>query len=246
MNAKTVHSALSCEAALIRISGFPLSISIRPDVEEHVAVLVGENLRRNHYLKILDLAKRHFQNLNVQVLELRKLATGEVGITPAFGAAIAEAAGVCLESQSHIAERTFLTIKSFSPSSDLLERQAQLTWPTVTLQALQCWKDETSATEHGAVAVAILVVQNILGKKVVERSYRGTGFDYWLGETNESDDLFEKKERLEISGIRAGDPSVLRRRIAEKEKQTQRSDGIYPAIVIVIEFGQPLGHISRR
>ena len=63
--------------------------------------------------------------------------------------------------------------------------------------------DLQDATEAGACGLAILLVQLFVGYTVVERSVKGTGFDYWLG--SENDALFQNKARLEASGILRGD-----------------------------------------
>lgn len=50
---------------------------------------------------------------------------------------------------------------------------------------------------------------------VVERSKKGPGFDYWLGQSDD-DDLFANKARLEVSGILAGNDSDIKGRTMQK------------------------------
>jgi len=80
--------------------------------------------------------------------------------------------------------------------------------------------------------------------EVIQRSRKGTGFDYWMGD--ESALPFQNKARLEISGIRKGGESDIKTRVKQKLKQTNQSDGKLPAYVIVIEFGRPVAEVRRK
>lgn len=171
------------------------------------------------------------------MIDLSKLGEGLPAITPAFGQVLAEAGGVCLESQGH-------------SQGDALEvtgdrsKRYSLAWPPVTEQALRCWNDAEVATEHGAVGVAVLLAKKEIGYAVVERSRKGTGFDYWMGDDTEVP--FQNKARLEISGIRSGDDRDVRARVRQKLKQTNPSDGALPAYVVVVEFGAPLAEVRQK
>lgn len=172
-----------------------------------------------------------------QVLELRTLETGSPGITAAFGAFLAEAAAVCLEDQRHTPGVTLIFEEH--------QRQPfQLTWSPVTDQQRRCHNDQQVATEHGAYGIAILVMKRVTGKSVMERSRKGTGFDYWLGDQSEG--LFQGKARLEVSGILHGSMSRIDARVRAKSKQTEVSDGSFPAYIAVIEFRRPLAKVIRR
>ena len=74
---------------------------------------------------------------------------------------------------------------------------------------------------------------------VIERSRKGTGFDYMLGDS--LDPLFTPKARLEVSGImRETDGNTLDMRFHQKTAQTDKSDGTrLPAYVSVVEFSTP-------
>jgi hypothetical protein len=171
------------------------------------------------------------------LLDLGRLAQGLPAITPAFGAILAEAGGVCLEDRGH-AQGKELQVQGDWENAYLLA------WPPVTQQALRCWNDPQVATEHGAVGIAVLLAKEEIGHEVIERSRKGTGFDYWMGE--EGDTLFQNKARLEISGIRTGDERTIRSRTREKIKQTIPSDGMLPAFVIVVEFGVPVAEVRQK
>lgn len=158
------------------------------------------------------------------------------GLTSACGTMLAEAGAVCLEDRKH---HTSVQLRLTGMSTDAL----QLDWLTVDEQQRRCYNDLQEATEWGACGVAILVVQALTGKVVVERSRKGPGFDYWLGEEDDNL-LFSGKARLEVSGILAGTASELNARIKQKRSQVKPSDHLAPGYVAVIEFGNPAAHVE--
>ena len=101
------------------------------------------------------------------------------------------------------------------------------------------------ATEDGAVGIAVLIAKREVEPDVIEASWTGTGFDWWLGE--ESNETFQRKGRLEVSGIRQGSDRDIDRRVRQKLRQTSLSDytGL-PAYVIVVEFGQPAARVVEK
>ena len=171
------------------------------------------------------------------MIDLNCLGKGLPAITPNFGMALAEAGGVCLESQNH-AQGVQLRVRGYS------NRRYPLAWPPITEQIRRCWNDHEVATEHGAIGIAVLLAHKEIGYTVIKRSRKGTGFDYWMG--NVSAYPFQNKARLEISGIREGNDQQVKARVQQKLKQTDRSDGALPAYVIVVEFGQPLAEVQEK
>ena len=127
-----------------------------------------------------------------------------------------------------------------------LAGHAVIEWEPTTGQARRCWNDDEVATEHGAYGIATLLVQQVADLQVVERSKKGTGFDYWLGSAAEEESLFQNRALLEVSGIRNATESRLAERVGKKLKQTERSDGVLPALVVVVEFGEPQSRIAKR
>lgn len=172
------------------------------------------------------------------MLDLNDLANGYSGITPAYGGCIAEAAGVCLESQNH-ARGVLLRTNSGN--------EYDLDWPEISEQAVSTWAEEEKATELGAEAVSALLAKRETDHAGIRRSRRGSGFDYWLGDDS-SGFAFQERARLEISGIRSGDDHQVRRRVQQKLRQTMNSESTtsLPAIAIVVEFGRPLAEIGKR
>ena len=172
------------------------------------------------------------------MLNLHELGDGLPAITPSFGTALAEAAGVCLESQGH-ALLTQITIRGH------VSAKYPLVWPRVTEQTRRTWNDPDEATEYGATGIAVLLARQELGYLVIERSVKGTGIDYWMGDKSDALSL-ERKARLEISGILNDFDSTVRNRVRKKLGQTTPSDGTLPAFVIVVEFGTPLAEVQRK
>ena len=173
-------------------------------------------------------------------LKLTDLRSGAPGITPAFGEGLAEAASVCLEDREH-SSPTPMQI------SGEIGGRAILEWQTTSAQMRRCWNDDEEATEHGAYGIATLLVPQVSDLQVVERSKKGTGFDYWLGSSTETESLlFQNRARLEVSGIRTGTESAVAGRVRKKLKQTERSDADLSAVVVVVEFGEPQSRVARR
>jgi hypothetical protein len=82
---------------------------------------------------------------------------------------------------------------------------------------------------------------------VVERSRKGTGFDYWLGITRNTDGLpFQKIARLAVSGIRQGNLSQVRARVKLKLEQIASSNSRTTAYIVIVEFSQPSACIIRK
>ena len=72
-----------------------------------------------------------------------------------------------------------------------------------------------------------------------------TGFDYWLGRQDDPGPLFQNRARLEVSGIRSGTNSAMSTRTRRKLVQVDQSAPILPAVVIVVEFGEPRSRIRE-
>lgn len=173
-------------------------------------------------------------------LNLAALAEGMPGLTPASAQTLAEAAAVCLESQNH---QPLVQLGH----AGLTPKELRLVWPPVDDQKRRTYADMQEATELGACGVAILVVKEATAKVVVERSKKGTGFDYWLGDTSDDDGLpFAGASRLEVSGILAGTKSQIQSRIKQKKGQLAPSDHLAPGFVAVVEFGTPIACVEIK
>jgi hypothetical protein len=84
----------------------------------------------------------------------------------------------------------------------------------------------------------------LTGLTILERSRKGTGFDWWLGN---DDNLFQKKARLEVSGILHGSTRRINSRVQARLRQTGQSDDLaLTAYVVVVEFGTPRVKVVQR
>ena len=144
-----------------------------------------------------------------------------------------------MESQGH-AQGVRLHVRSDS------DNNYALTWQSITeQQARRTWNNAVRATELGAEGISVLLAKQEIGYEVIESSWNGTGFDFWLGD--ESDTTLQRKARLEVSGIRHGDDHAVRARVTQKLHQTSQSDLTrLPAFVIVVEFGRPLAEVRTK
>jgi hypothetical protein len=80
---------------------------------------------------------------------------------------------------------------------------------------------------------------------VVERSKKGTFFDYWVG-SEDKGELFQDRARLEVSGILNGDDKKIEMRTTQKFEQVKRAKGKLPMYVAVVEFGRPKARVVRK
>lgn len=151
---------------------------------------------------------------------------------------LAQAAVVCLDHEGH-ASGVELIVESAE------KRKFSLLWSeSVSEAARRFWNDLGEATHQGAYAAAILLVRSLTGLTVLERSRKGTGFDWWLGN---DDNLFQKKARLEVSGILRGSRKRINSRVQARLRQTGRSDNLgLTAYVVVVEFGNPRAKVMQR
>jgi hypothetical protein len=171
---------------------------------------------------------------------LRDLGNGMAGLTSACGTMMAECAAVCFEDRSH-SPGVSLKVRG------IVAKHFSVHWQAVTEDQQRCYNDLPWATEMGAYAVAILVVKELTGKTVIERSKKGTGFDYWLGDVDEDELLFANKARLEVSGILHGSDSEIAGRMKQKTSQVKLSDDLgRMAYVAVIEFSHPVAQVEMK
>src|SRR5205085_7593664 len=122
--------------------------------------------------------------------------------------------------------------------------QFPIEWSSVDDQMRRTYNDLQEATERGAYGVAILVVHDLTGKVVVERSKKGPGFDYWLGD-DDDESLFLGKARLEVSGILSASSAVIQSRLREKKEQIRPSEALGPGYVAIVEFGAPTACVEQ-
>ena len=158
-----------------------------------------------------------------------------------FGATCADAAAVCLEEQSHPVK---ITLQIDGMQTLTVELQRNMVDDTVR----RFNADLEIATEYGAYGIAALLMPHLTQLTVIERSIkgRGFGFDFWLGSIDYPQTVFQRKARLEVSGIRQGSQSILRSRVNMKLEQISPSDALCPGYVCVVEFGTPRTRIVQK
>ena len=151
-----------------------------------------------------------------------------------FGATCADAAAVCLDEQGHHSPVT-LQIDGIRPY------EIKLQWNAIDDIIRRFNADREVATEYGAYGIAALIMPRLTKLTIIERSVKGKGFgfDFWLNSIDEKDILFQRKARLEVSGIRQGSESIIQSRVNMKLKQISPSDIVAPGYVAVVEFGTP-------
>ena len=173
----------------------------------------------------------------VKYIQLDKtwLMNGLPGVTPATAEMCAEAAAVCWEYNGH-----GLTV-SLEVTGDVSETY-DVTRTRVDDQMRRSYADHQDAVEFAACAVAFMLIVEETSYTVVQRSWKGTGFDYWLGE--KTDRLFQEKARLEVSGIMMGDSRDVSRRVKQKSRQVMNHESPLPAYIVVAEFSKPQAEVS--
>ncbi|MBQ9202842.1 MAG: hypothetical protein IJ155_01215 [Prevotella sp.] len=167
------------------------------------------------------------------MIKLSDITAGLPGVTPIEGANLYENCVVELHRCGH-PEQVDLSL------TGLRTKTCTLTWEdTFNNQLDRTYADEQSVTERAAVGVSILLALALTNYTVIERSRKGSGFDYMLGDKN--DPLFMPKARLEISGIRKETgQNTVKARYQQKAIQTNISDYTQlPAYVSIVEFSTP-------
>lgn len=176
----------------------------------------------------------------MQELYIETIKEGMPGITPAIGNYLYENCLVSLNQSGH-------TSGTELHLDGLREETCQLYWDgQITDQMTRSYTDDTETTEQGAVCISVLMAKRLTDYTVIERSWRGTGIDYWLG--YESDPLMQRIARLEISGIKTESATnTVSARYFQKSKQTELSDNTkLPAYISIVEFSTPKCLFNKR
>ncbi len=158
-----------------------------------------------------------------------------------FGATCAEATAVCLDDQGH-PESVALQIDGIQSCT------IELQWNAIDDTIRRFNADQEVATEYGTYGIAALIMPRLSNLTIIERSVKGKGFgfDFWLGSIDDSDTLFQRKARLEVSGICQGSETLLQSRVNMKLRQISPSDTVAPGYIAVVEFGTPKARIVEK
>lgn len=169
----------------------------------------------------------------MDTIQLSDIKQGTPGISTIEGANLYENCVVALHN-SHHPTPVVLHV------SGLNSCDYQLLWEdSFNDQLRRTYNDEQSVTERAAVAVSVMIALRQTNYTVIERSRKGTGFDYMLGDC--LDPLFTPKARLEISGIMSqANSNTAERRFQQKATQTNKTDSSgLPAYISIVEFSCP-------
>ncbi len=130
------------------------------------------------------------------------------------------------------------------------KRSPSLVWTQIVDQTHHnTHADENRRTDNAANAVALALVDTVLGKSALGLSQTGDRIDFYL--TGRSDErlIFNDVERLEVSEIRAESRSnSLKRRVSEKVDRLNAVGGPghdEKSIVCVVEFSKPKAELVK-
>lgn len=166
-------------------------------------------------------------------LKLSDIMQGLPGVSSIEGANLHENCVVELHRHGHISPTTLKV-------SSKMDTELKIIWDdNFNSQLDRTYSDRQSSVERSAVCISILLALKLTGYTVIERSRKGTGFDYMLDDKD--DVFFNPKARLEISGISEETRSnTLNIRFEQKSRQTDVSDATnMPAYISVVELKTP-------
>jgi hypothetical protein len=162
-------------------------------------------------------------------LQFENLSDRHFGVTPAIGAAYAEAVSVCLE-------RHYSSPQEMLVRDGIGEIKSTAEWQAPDERTRNGWANKDDATEYGAYGLALAAAELTRGMVAVRRAETRTGADYYLGPpTTPADDL-EASLRLEVSGTDEGNESVISSRLRQKLEQAATGACNLPAIATVVGF----------
>jgi hypothetical protein len=174
-------------------------------------------------------------------LIIARLREGLIGISPVAGADLVEACNTFLHIQGH-PNKVLLTIEGEEKRVFCIDWEPE----TITDQILRTRADLQDTLESAAVCIACLLIIELTNYTIIERSWKSTGFDYWLG-YDDGGPLFAQKGRLEVSGMKKGSNPQIKQRVKQKLKQSDPTDHLnFPAYAVVVEFTRPVAHVVRK
>lgn len=174
----------------------------------------------------------------MNTLFLDNIKSGHSGITATEGAVLVENAVVAMHKAQHKSPLS-MTL------SGMNTQPCNIEWNTnVSEQMLRTHADEEVNTERAAVCMSVLLTKELTGLTILQRSCKGTGFDYWL---SDNDTSYFPKAILEVSGIASETQgNTLSRRIEVKKQQIEKSKDLgLPGYISIIEFSTPKAYYNR-
>lgn len=162
-------------------------------------------------------------------IEFHNLAERHFGLTPALSESIAEAARVCLD-------RHHVPVVVFELSDQGVATKFDVDWIVADQRTQYAWRNKIDATEAGAYALALAGVEAVRGLVAVCRAETLTGSDYYLDVRGSDPEDLESCVRLEVSGVDAGNLSVIKGRLVQKVEQAENGTSNLPAVACVVGF----------
>jgi len=162
-------------------------------------------------------------------LRISNLHTRHRALTPALSASYYEAASVCLS--RHHAPPITIELKDGVTSTS-----AGIKWNAPDDRERGAWANTIDTTEAGAYCCVIAGVEETRGLRAVRRAETGTGADYYVGPPRSGRRDLENCQRLEVSGVDAGNSSEVAKRLAQKVGQARNGNSSLPALAGVVGF----------
>lgn len=173
-------------------------------------------------------------------IALNDIQKGMTGITPIEGANLLENFVAIMHTCKHVSP-TKMTMQGMIDDSCCIEWE-----DTYTQQMANTYADTQDATERAGVCISVLLTKALTGYTVIQRSWKGTGCDYFLGD--DSSEWFDIKARLEVSAIyKENSSNNIRQRFVQKCKQVEKTDDMgIPAYISVIAFDSPKAYFDIK
>jgi hypothetical protein len=130
---------------------------------------------------------------------------------------------------------------SLTVSYDNLDSVFQIFWTgDITEDLLRAYRETKRCTDFAACAIALILVRELTEFTAVEQSCIGTTIDYYLiPQKQESDLIFNRAARLEVSGILSeNEDNTVENRISRKIRRL-KPEGDLPDLIAVVEFSKP-------
>ena len=166
-------------------------------------------------------------------MRLDSLHKRHVGLTPALGETLYEAASVCLD-RHHSSPVEFQVLCNDKTNTKYIEFQKPDT------RMLNAWANDIDTTENGAYGVSLAALEVEQDLVAIRRAEKLTGADWYIAPIGATTDDLETCFRLEVSGVDGGGRSVVEARLRQKVEQTKRGASNLPAIASVVGFKESM------
>ena len=168
-------------------------------------------------------------NVDSKKIKLDSLHERHSGLTPSLSGSFFEAASVCL-SRHHSSPVQIEITRDGGATNRALEFQRP------DDRMLNAWANAIDATENGAYGMSLAAVEVEEQMVAIRRAETLTGADWYIAPIGTKPVDLEDSFRLEVSGVDAGDRTVVEARLREKIAQTRRGASNLPAIASVVGF----------